>query len=138
MPLGVEDFRTAGKGQHTPDQVRESQRKRGASVEIVDKIQALDIQWRESIFEGDNLRKEDNSLSKEIGILNKQGKDSTEPYNKVKALKQKIADNELKTKALLENIQQLVSTVGNIVEESVPVSNNEADNLVVWLHMIQQ
>lgn len=131
MPLSVEDFREGGKGTYTPTQVRESQRKRFAPENVVDKVQALDTQWREAIFEGDNLRKEDKLLSKEIGVLKKEGKDSTEQYNKVMQLKEKTTANEARAKKLLEDIQALVNGVGNIVDQSVPVSKDEADNLVV-------
>jgi len=131
MPLSIDDFRPGGKGKHTPEQVRESQRKRFASVEVVDKIQALDTQWREAIFEGDNLRKEDKLVSKEIGTLKKDGKDSTEQYNRVMTLKTKITENEERAKKLLDDVLALVGSVGNIVHDSVPVSKDEADNLVV-------
>lgn len=133
MPLSIDDFREGGKGKYTPDQVRESQRKRFDSREkdIVTEIQNLDTKWREAIFEGDNLRKEDKLMSKEIGTLIKEKKDANDQLAKVKTLKQKIVDNEAKTKQLLDEINVMIASVGNIVDESVPVSKDEADNLVV-------
>jgi seryl-tRNA synthetase len=38
---------------------------------------------------------------------------------------------EEEEKTLLAKIDQLVNTVGNIVHDSVPISNNEDDNAVV-------
>lgn len=50
-----------------PDLVRQSQRARGASVEIVDAALAADQQRRNAIVEFEKVRSEQNALSKSIG-----------------------------------------------------------------------
>lgn len=52
-----------------PERIRESQRRRFASVEVVDEVIALDKAWRQRQFELDNLRKDFNKLTKEIARL---------------------------------------------------------------------
>uniref|UniRef100_A0A0D9YAJ3 serine--tRNA ligase n=1 Tax=Oryza glumipatula TaxID=40148 RepID=A0A0D9YAJ3_9ORYZ len=84
-----------------PELIRRSQRNRSASVELVDEVIALDDQWRQRQFELDKIRQELNKTSKEIGKL------------KAGTLDAKLV------------------TIGNIVHESVPVSDDEANNLIV-------
>lgn len=65
--LDVNLFRVE-KG-NDPERIRESQRRRSASVEVVDEVIALDKAWRQRQFELDNLRKDFNKLTKEIARL---------------------------------------------------------------------
>ncbi|RZC43542.1 hypothetical protein C5167_036492, partial [Papaver somniferum] len=58
--------------------IRESQRRRFASVELVDEVIRLDEEWRKRQFELDNLRKELNNISKEVKKLKNSGEDATE------------------------------------------------------------
>ncbi|KAH9254536.1 hypothetical protein BASA81_007478 [Batrachochytrium salamandrivorans] len=88
-----------------PDLVRESQRKRGgdAKVLIVDQVLTLDDEWKKARFEADD--KED--------------------LVKLKLELTELADQ--KEKALHSKLR----LIGNIVHESVVVSDDEKDNLVV-------
>ncbi|HID66332.1 MAG TPA: serine--tRNA ligase, partial [Aquificaceae bacterium] len=52
-------------------------------VKLVDKVLELDKKRREIIKELERLRNERNKLSKEIGILKIEGKDTTKIQNKV-------------------------------------------------------
>ncbi|MFM8241060.1 MAG: serine--tRNA ligase [Actinomycetota bacterium] len=53
----------------TPDILRESQRRRGEDVALVDRLVALDQQRRQAQHEYDQLRAEQKQLSKQIGPL---------------------------------------------------------------------
>jgi len=57
-----------------PQIVRDSQRKRGKDVQVVDTIIDLDRQWRKSLHELNQLRKEQNDLGKLIGEKKKKKK----------------------------------------------------------------
>jgi hypothetical protein len=73
MPLDINLFR-ADKG-GDPDRIRESQRRRFASVEIVDEIIAKDNEWRQLTGDIDNLKKERNATQKQVGIKMKAGEE---------------------------------------------------------------
>ena len=45
-----------------PERIRESQRRRYASVELVDEVIKLDKEWRQRQYEVDNIRKEVNKV----------------------------------------------------------------------------
>lgn len=81
----------------------------------------------------DSLKKEWNDIGKIIRDKKKANKeDPCAEEIKLKdenELKQKTVEEE--EKQLLLKIDQLVNSVGNIVHDSVPVSNNEDDNAVV-------
>lgn len=131
MPLDINCFREGAKGEYTPEQVRESQRKRYAKESVVDEIQQMDKEWRESIFQGDNLRKDERAISKEIGNLKKEKKDASAKMEEVMAVKAKLAVTEARTAELSDKMQATIRGVGNIVDPSVPFSNDEGDNIVV-------
>ena len=76
MPLDINFFREAQGGR--PDLIRESQRKRFASVEIVDEIIEKDDKWRHLTGAIDDYKKHKNKIQKEqiaIKMKNKQNCD---------------------------------------------------------------
>jgi len=132
MVLDIKLFRADQGGD--PELIRESQRRRHKPVEHVDEIIALDEKWRKEIFQLDNLRKEQRLVSKSVGEINsKGGKDTPEAQAltaRSKEMNQQIRALTIaidESKALLE---KKISLIGNIVHESVPVSNNEDDNAI--------
>lgn len=72
MPLDINLFRLDKGGD--PEKIKESQRRRYASVELVDEIILKDNQWRHLTGDIDNLKKERNTLQKQVGIK-KQAKE---------------------------------------------------------------
>ena len=52
-----------------PDRIRESQRRRGESVELVDELVAADIAKRQAQTAFDELRNQQKGLGKQIGPL---------------------------------------------------------------------
>ena len=68
-----------------PDKVRENIRKKfqDKKLPLVDEVLSLDAKRRALIAEGDSLRAARNSLSKQVGVLMKEGK--KDEAEKVKA-----------------------------------------------------
>jgi len=130
MVLDIKLFRAEQGGD--PELIRESQRRRHKPVEIVDEIIALDEKWRKDTFQLDTLRKEQRIVSKKVGELNsKGGKDSEEAQTlskRARDMKDEIAALAVAIEQARVTIDKKVALVGNIVHESVPVSNNEDDN----------
>ncbi|KAG0229301.1 Cytosolic seryl-tRNA synthetase [Actinomortierella wolfii] len=114
-----------------PELIRESQRRRGASVEVVDEIIALYQDWVKSRFQVDQLNKKANATQKEIGMKMKKKEDASDLIKqRVEILKEKEmveADMKLKEKQW----QTKLGTVGNLVHDSVPRSLTEDDNVTV-------
>ncbi|BDA47415.1 Serine-tRNA ligase, cytoplasmic [Coccomyxa sp. Obi] len=128
--LDVNLFRGPEKGGN-PDLIRESQRRRYADVSLVDKVIDLDKQWRDAVFKMERLKTEFNALNKEIGVKRKAKQETTELQEKSKGLKAAIVAAEEDVKAAETVRDKTIMLLGNLVPDSVPVSNDEIDNVVV-------
>ncbi|KAK8186981.1 seryl-tRNA synthetase [Phyllosticta capitalensis] len=124
--LDIQDFITERGG--NPEKIRESQRKRGASVEVVDEIIAMWEDHRKTKYEATQISSSINQTQKEIG-QKKKAKENADDLVKLKEelTNKKKAQEDLaveKEKALFAKVK----TVGNYVHPSVPVSNDEENN----------
>ncbi|KAJ4888014.1 Serine--tRNA ligase [Raphanus sativus] len=119
---------------NNPEIIRESQRRRFASVEVVDEIIKLDKEWRQRQFEVDNFRKEFNKLNKQVAKLKISGADASEVIEQTEKNKRDATEKEAEVREAYAALKAKLETVGNLVHDSVPVSNDEANNAVtkVW------
>lgn len=114
-----------------PELVRESQRRRGASVELVDQIIALYEAWTKVRFRLDGLNREINAVQKEIADKKKAKEDATqllETKNRFQQEKDLLTVEEKEKEAFWK---RQLATVGNIVHDSVPVSMDEENNATI-------
>ncbi|CAL5088994.1 unnamed protein product [Urochloa decumbens] len=194
--LDINLFRTWRRGgkkeDGNPDAVRESQRNRFASVDIVDEVINLDELWRSRQFDLDKIRKDLNDANRNTGKLKMVMRQVEEKLSANKELQKDIEEklaannaesklegvheeiklsirlnelnesieeyrsmmrnNELKVKELMESTNQIkerlaateaevqrikiildtkLMAIGNIVHESVPISDNEENNVIL-------
>ncbi|MCS5735880.1 serine--tRNA ligase [Herbiconiux daphne] len=107
----------------TPDIVRNSQRARGSSVELVDLALAADTERRAAILEFENLRAEQNAFGKLVAAAPKDEKkalvaQAQELAARVKAASQRATEKEGEFTELARQIQ-------NIVIDGVPEGGEE-------------
>ncbi|OAY64714.1 Serine--tRNA ligase, partial [Ananas comosus] len=121
--LDVNIFRSE-KG-FDPERVRESQRRRFASVDIVDEIIRLDKEWRQRQYELECLRKDFNRINKEVARLKVLKLDATEVIASTDEKKRQAAAKEAEVQDAKAALDARLETVGNLVHDSVPVSNDE-------------
>ncbi|KAL8275461.1 hypothetical protein Esti_000673 [Eimeria stiedai] len=116
-----------------PAKVAESERRRGRDASTVDKLVEADKIWREATYAFEQGRRDLNAVNKEIGHQKK-----ADP----KAACEKLVARTTEIKARLQALEAqaaeaaatrdaLLHTIGNLVHDSVPVSNDEANNQVV-------
>jgi len=131
MGLDILLFREEKGG--NPQLARDSEKKRFRDPVLVDKVIALDNQWRQKRAQLDDLNKARNVLSKEIGQLMKQkkGEDAEEKKKQVLDIKKQSEIVEKEIEQAEKDRDTLLLTVGNIVHASVPVHDNEDFNEVV-------
>ena len=106
-----------------PDVVRASQKARGEDVGIVDQVLASDELKRAAITEFEQLRAEQNLLSKSVGAAKGDEKaallaNSKELADKVKAADAKRADIEAQANAL-------AMVISNILDPDAPIGGEE-------------
>lgn len=114
-----------------PEAVRVSQKARGDPVEIVDEIIADYKAWTKTRFDLDELNKEQNKIQKAIGLKFKAKEDASEllkEKDNVVAKKAELTKQEQEQDA---SLRAKVNTVGNLVHESVVVSDNEDNNAII-------
>ena len=106
--------------------VEKALEKRGAKVDI-GRILDLDESRRKLLTEVEEKKSLRNSISKEIGLLKKEGKDPSEVMHKVGDLGDSIKDLDSKVREVDEELGSMLLLIPNVPHESVPVGLNEED-----------
>jgi seryl-tRNA synthetase len=119
----------------TPDVVKENIKKKfqDEKLPLVDEVAALDKEFRESKTKGDALRADRNRISKEIGLLMRQGKkdEAEQTKKKVEEIGQQLLDLEEKEKNLEEEIHKRMMIIPNIIDPSVPIGKDDSENVEI-------
>lgn len=112
--------------------MRESQRRRYKSVELVDQCIERDTEWRTARFELDKLNAEFNKANKAVALKMKSGEkeEAEKLMPEVKRVDQARQDTVELEKRLEIETTELLQKIGNIVHDSVPVNNDEEFNTV--------
>ncbi|XP_050274185.1 serine--tRNA ligase isoform X1 [Quercus robur] len=127
--LDINLFRVEKGG--NPELIRESQRRRFANVELVDEVIAIDKQWRQLQFDLENLRKDFNKINRQVAQLRIAGEDASEMIKNTEENKKSAAEKEAEVREVLQQLNSKLLLIGNLVHDSVPVDNDEANNKVV-------
>ena len=118
----------------TPEKIFEDLKRRKNSDKIANEVIAFDKRWREFIEEGNKLRAQRNAISREIGELKKKGEKTEQILQKMSGIKEKLISNEKQTKEMLELRDNARMRVPNILEEEVPIGNDDGGNEEISLH----
>lgn len=115
-----------------PEVVREALAKRHETAPL-DEILALDAERRQLLVEKEALQARRNQVSREIGRLLQQGQ--TAEAERLKAEMRAVGDHiralEEKVRALEARLADLLLYLPNIPHPSVPVGQDERDNVLV-------
>ena len=118
-----------------PDIVKENIKKKfqDHKLPMVDEVIALDKEVREVQQEGDDLRAQRNTLSKQIGGLMKEGKKEEAEAVKaqVTANAQRLAELEARQSELNEEIKKRMMVIPNIIDPSVPIGKDDSCNVEI-------
>ncbi len=117
-----------------PDFVKERLSKRDPVYgKMIDEILDVDEERRSLIREIEDLKAEKNRLSKQIGQLFREGKrDEAEKIKEqVHRKNKKIEMLEKELKGVEERFEHLMLTIPNIPHETVPVGEDEEDNVEI-------
>jgi len=111
-----------------PKLVKESEKKRGKDLKIVDKILDLDNAWRKSKYQIDKLRSDRNKVSEQINKAKKQKQDIKPLIKKAKEIPNKIKKQEEKVEKLAKEIKNKMLMLSNILAKDVPLGKDESEN----------
>ena len=94
----------------------------------IEKVILLDEKRRGLISEVEAKKAEQNRISKQVPLMKKEGKDTTEIFSKMKELSNEIKKMDEDVKVHDEEIQELLLSIPNTPHESVPVGNDDTEN----------
>lgn len=105
-----------------------SKRKENFNLE---KFESMDLQRRDLLQEVEQLKNEQNTVSKQIPILKKEGKDVSSILSEMKDLSEKIKTLDAKLRSVDEELQNWMLTIPNIPNPSVPDGTTDEDNVEI-------
>ena len=113
-----------------PEKLRNNLIKRGMDPSVVDEALKYDTLWRKCKFQLDKLRHEHKVLSKKIGRA-KSKEEREKLISEAKKLLEQIQSLERKTKEYKLKRDRILLAMPNVVEDDVPVGEDESDNVPV-------
>ncbi|AEY67950.1 serine--tRNA ligase [Clostridium sp. BNL1100] len=102
-------------------------------LRLVDEVIALDSELRSAKQEAETLRANRNKISKQIGGLMAQGKkaEAEEMKQQVTAQSERLAALEVQENELEEKVKNILMTIPNIIDPSVPIGKDDSENVEV-------
>jgi len=113
-----------------PDKVRAALESRGTAADL-DKFLALDEERRNLLFEVEKLKSQRNQVSEEVARKKKAGEAVDDIIAEMKEVSQKIKEMDDKVSQVEAELENILLTIPNIPDESVPLGKSDADNVEV-------
>lgn len=110
-----------------PDKIQKMLKARAVDFDFNSLIE-LDKKRREFIIKTDELRKKRNDVSLEIGNKKKIGEDVSSLLETTKNVSQELENLEATQNKVEGDYTKLASTIPNIIDESVPIGQDETAN----------
>jgi seryl-tRNA synthetase len=117
----------------TPDVIRSDLRKRGMldKLGLVDQAIRADSEWRGAKAQMESLRHELNEVNHAIAKLAKSKQPIDEEQRKVRRISEEEARYSAVQNEQLEVLERILTSLPNILHESVPVGKDDGDNVMV-------
>ncbi|HKD04477.1 MAG TPA: serine--tRNA ligase [Bryobacteraceae bacterium] len=103
---------------------------RGTTLPL-DEFRALDQRRRAAITEAEQLKAEQNQISRDMPRLRKEGVDTTELQQRSRGMGNRVTELNKVVDELDTEFRDMLAGVPNIPHESVPVGKSAEDNVVV-------
>ncbi len=113
-----------------PDRVVAELKKRNFDLDLTE-FTELDKQRRECIFQAEQLKNKQNTVSKQIPVLKKEGKDVAPIFAEMKEIGNKVKELDDTVRELDEKLKNIVLTIPNIPNAAVPVGSDDTENLEI-------
>ena len=104
---------------------------RGEDLTDLKNFGQLDERRRKIIAEVENLKGKRNDTSKQISILKREKKDAASLIEEMQKVGKQIKDLDTELEKVEEKLDHLMLSIPNIPHESVPIGEDEDDNIEV-------
>lgn len=109
------------------DKVAEAMKNRHTEVDL-DAFRKLDQERRDLLQEVEADKSMRNSVSAEISKMKKNGEDASEKILSMRTLGNKIAETDKKLKEVEQGLRDIMLTIPNMPDASVPVGKDDTEN----------
>ena len=114
-----------------PDKVKAGMRAKEVECDKeIDRILVLDTQRREAIFATENLKAEQNKVTKKIPELKKAGQDTTSVFAEMNKLKESIKENDAKLRDIEEEYRKLMLSLPNMPDDDLKPGGKEFNEAI--------
>jgi seryl-tRNA synthetase len=113
-----------------PEIVRQALINKRVDVDL-DRILALDVERRQVLGEVEQLKAKRNDVSKQVGVLKKQGQDASTVIAEMGNIGDRIKELDERGKQVEEELQALMLTLPNLPSPEAPVGTDDSDNMEV-------
>ncbi len=113
-----------------PDEVLKALEKRHGNFPI-DQVLELDEERRKTLVQVEDMKAEQNRVSKEIPMLKKEGKDVSGIFEEMKSLSEKVKELDSKVKEIDEQLKNFLLQIPNTPHESVVEGKSDEDNIEI-------
>lgn len=114
----------------TPEVVKAALKKRKAE-DRVDEILVLDEKRRKALYQVEQLKNQQNTVSKQIPAMKKEGKDVAPVFEEMKKLSEEVKNLDAQVREFDLEIEKIMLTIPNIPNETVPEGDTDEDNVEV-------
>ena len=112
------------------ERVKKALARRKENVDI-DAVIALDESRRELLFKVESLKAKQNEVTKQIPMLKKEGKDTTEVFAEMKKLSDEIKALDSEVREAEDALYKMLLTIPNIPNDTVPDGDTDEDNVEI-------
>lgn len=102
---------------------------RGEDLSELDKFGDLDERRRELISKTEQLKAQRNETSKQISLLKREKQDATEAIKEMRVVSGQVKDFDTELTEIEDKLNHIMLSIPNIPHESVPVGEDEEDNI---------
>jgi seryl-tRNA synthetase len=115
-----------------PEEVRAALDRRGVEADL-DRLLAVDREWRDLKARGDDLRHERNEVSETIGQLKREGEAAAaeEAIERSEQLKEELQEVEERADELEAELEDRLLELPQVPQDGVPEGDDESDNVEV-------
>lgn len=113
-----------------PQTVKDALKRRNAEDRI-DELLELDKERRDLLYKTEQLKNQQNTVSKQIPQFKKEGKDVAPIFAEMKKLSEEVKDIDAKIREYDEKIDTIMYTIPNIPNPTVPDGETDEDNVEI-------
>ncbi|HET7627732.1 MAG TPA: serine--tRNA ligase [Bacillales bacterium] len=113
------------------DEVKERLQHRGEDLSALDRFEALDEKRRELIQKTETLKQQRNEVSEQIAKAKKAKEDAADKIAEMREVGKEIKQLDESLNEVEADLQQILLTIPNVPHESVPIGEDEDDNVEI-------